>query len=126
MPTIPAIPTLPAIPTTWQVPSVDKARDALTDAAYVGVGAAVITAQQVNTARKDVQELLEDGFAKLINLRPAEVRVELSERIPAVLRERFDTFADAGRKALRKPASKTSDKPAAKTSTKAATSKVAA
>jgi len=113
MPTIPAIPTLPAIPTTWQVPSVDKARDALTDAAYVGVGAAVITAQQVNTARKDVQELLEDGFAKLINLRPAEVRSELVERI--------ETFADAGRKALRKE-----NKPAAKTSTKAATSKVAA
>lgn len=100
MPTIPAVPTIP-------VPSVDKARTALTDVAYVGVGAAVMTAQQVQCARQEVQELLEDSFAKLINLRPAEVRTEL--------RERIETFADAGRKALRKD----DEKPAAKTSTKA-------
>ena len=99
MPTIPSVPTI-------SVPSLDKARNTLTDVAYVGVGAAVLTAQQVQTARKDVQELLEDGFAKLINVRPAEVRTEI--------RERIETLADAGRKALRKE-----DKPAAKTSAKA-------
>lgn len=103
MPTIPALPTI-------SVPSPDKARNALTDVAYVGVGAAVMTAQQVQNARKEVQELLEDGFAKLINLRPAEVRVEL--------RDKIETFADAGRKALRKD---DKPKPAAKTSAKTAT-----
>ena len=106
MPTIPAVPTI-------SVPSADKARTALTDVAYVGVGAAVMTAQQVQSARKEVQELLEDGFAKLINLRPAEVRSEL--------RDKIETFADAGRKALRKE-----DKPAAKTSAKAVSTKAAA
>ncbi len=106
MPTIPALPTI-------SVPSADKARSAITDVAYVGVGAAVMTAQKVQTARKEVQERLEDGFAKLINLRPSEVRVEL--------RERVETFADAGRKALRKE-----NKPAAKTSAKAVTTKAAA
>lgn len=106
MPTIPAIPTI-------TVPSADKARTAITDVAYVGVGAAVMTAQQVQTTRKEVQELLEDGFAKLINLRPSEVRSEL--------RERIETFADAGRKALRKDV-----KPAAKTSAKAVTTKAQA
>ena len=106
MPTIPALPTIP-------VPSADKARSAITDVAYVGVGAAVMTAQQVQTARKEVQELLEDGFAKLINLRPSEVRSEL--------RDRIETFADAGRKALRKE-----NKPAAKTSAKAVSTKAAA
>lgn len=114
MPTIPAMPAMPVI----SVPSADKARTALTDAAYVGVGAAVLTAQQVQVARKEIQEMLEDGFAKLINLRPAEVRVELSERIPAALREKIETFADAGRERLGKD-----DKPAAKTSAKAVTSK---
>ena len=106
MPTIPAVPTI-------SVPSADKARTALTDVAYVGVGAAVMTAQQVQSARKEVQELLEDGFAKLINLRPSEVRTEL--------RDKIETFADAGRKALRKE-----DKPAAKTSAKAVSTKAAA
>ena len=106
MPTIPALPTI-------SVPSADKARSALTDVAYVGVGAAVMTAQQVQTARKDVQELLEDGFAKLINLRPAEVRTEL--------RDRIETLAKAGRKALRKD-----DTPAPKTSAKAVSSKAQA
>ena len=106
MPTIPALPTI-------QVPSADKARSAITDVAYVGVGAAVMTAQKVQTARKEVQELLEDGFAKLINLRPSEVRSEL--------RDQIETFADAGRKALRKD-----DKPAAKTSAKAVSAKAAA
>ena len=106
---MPTIPTLPTI----SVPSADKARSTITDVAYVGVGAAVMTAQQVSTARREVQELLEDGFAKLINLRPAEVRVEI--------RERIESFADAGRKALRKD-----DKPAAKTSAKAVTTKAAA
>lgn len=114
MPTIPALPTIP-------VPSADKARSAITDVAYVGVGAAVMTAQKVQTARKEVQELLEDGFAKLINLRPAEVRVELRERVETVLRDQIETFADAGRKALRKD-----DKPAAKTSAKAVTPKAQA
>ncbi|HUR48090.1 MAG TPA: hypothetical protein VMY88_00975 [Acidimicrobiales bacterium] len=107
MPTIPSVPTI-------QVPSLDKARTTLTDVAYVGVGAAVLTAQRVQVARKDVQELLEDGFAKLINVRPAEVRTEISERI--------DTLAEAGRKAFRKEDAK----PAAKTSTKAVSSKAAA
>ena len=106
MPTIPTVPTI-------SVPSADKARSAITDVAYVGVGAAVMTAQQVQAARKEVQELLEDSFAKLINLRPAEVRTEL--------REKIETFADAGRKALRKDT-----KPAAKTSTKGVASKAAA
>jgi uncharacterized protein YgbK (DUF1537 family) len=106
MPTIPSVPTIP-------VPSLDKARNALTDVAYVGVGAAVLTAQQVQTARKDVQELLEDGFAKLINVRPAEVRTEI--------RERIENLAEAGRNALRKE-----DKPAVKTSAKAVSSKAAA
>ena len=106
MPTIPTVPTI-------SVPSVDKARTALTDVAYVGVGAAVMTAQQVQTARKEVQERLEDGFAKLINLRPSEVRSEI--------RDRIETLAHAGRKALRKD-----DKPAAKTSAKAVSSKAAA
>ena len=106
MPTIPALPTI-------QVPSADKARSAITDVAYVGVGAAVLTAQQVQTARKEIQEMLEDGFAKLINLRPSEVRSEI--------RERIESLADAGRKALRKD-----DKPAAKTSAKAVSSKAAA
>ncbi len=106
MPTIPTVPTI-------SVPSADKARTALKDVAYVGVGAAVMTAQQVQIARKEVQERLEDGFAKLINLRPSEVRNEL--------RDRIESFADAGRKALRKE-----NKPAAKTSAKAVASKAAA
>ena len=106
---MPTIPTVPMI----SVPSADKARSALTDVAYVGVGAAVMTAQQVQIARKEVQERLEDGFVKLINLRPSEVRVEL--------RDRIETFADAGRKALRKE-----DKPAAKTSAKAVSAKAQA
>lgn len=103
---MPTIRTVPMI----SVPSADKARNALTDVAYVGLGAAVMTAQQVQTARKEVQELLEDGFAKLINLNPSEVRSEL--------RERIETFAAEGRKALRKD-----DKPAAKTSAKAVSTK---
>ena len=103
MPTIPAMPVI-------SVPSADKARSVLTDVAHVGVGAAVLTAQQVQVARKEIQELLEDGFAKLINLRPAEVRVEL--------RDKIETFAEAGRDAFRKDG-----KPDAKTSTKAVTSK---
>ena len=106
MPTIPAVPVI-------TVPSADKARTALTDAAYVGVGAAVLTAQQVQVARKEIQERLEDGFAKLINLRPEEVRSEL--------RERIESFAKAGRDALRKET-----KPAPKTSTKAAKTQAAA
>lgn len=103
MPTIPALPVI-------SIPSADKARSALTDVAYVGVGAAVLTAQQVQVARKEIQELLEDGFAKLINLRPSEVRVEL--------RDKIETFAEAGRERLGKD-----DKPAAKTSAKAVTTK---
>lgn len=103
MPTVPAIPTI-------QVPSADKARSALTDVAYVGVGAAVLTAQQVQEARKEIQDRLEDGFSKLINLRADEVRTEVRGRIEA--------FAKAGREALgknNKPAAKAAVKPAAKT-----------
>lgn len=103
MPTIPSIPTI-------SVPSADKARTAITDVAYVGVGAAVLTAQQVQSARKELQERLEDGFAKLINLRPSEVRSEL--------RDRIETFAKAGREVFGKDIR--AAKPVAKTSTKAA------
>ena len=111
MPTIPAIREI-------TVPSADKARNALTDVAYVGVGAAVLTAQQVQTARKELQERLEDGFAKLINLRPEEVRTELRGFIDGELRNRIDEFAKAGRDVLNKD-----NKPAPKTSTKAPTTK---
>lgn len=104
MPTVPAIPTL-------NVPSADKARTAITDVAYVGVGAAVLTAQQVQEARKEIQERLEDSFSKLINLRPEELRTEVRGRIEA--------FAQAGREALGK-----NNKPAVKTSAK--TTKAAA
>lgn len=106
MPTIPAIPTI-------SVPSGDKARNALTDAAYVGVGAAVITVQQAQDVRKEIQERLEDGFAKLLNLRPAEVRTEL--------RDRIEIFAQAGREALGK-----TNTPVVKPAAKTNTSKVAA
>ena len=110
MPTIPAIRDI-------TVPSADKARNTLTDVAYVGVGAAVLTAQQVQTARKELQERLEDGFAKLINLRPEEVRSELRVFLDTEVRTRIDEFAKAGREVLNKD-----NKPAPKTSTKAAKS----
>jgi hypothetical protein len=109
MPTVPALPNLPVL----NVPSADKARTALTDAAYVGVGAAVLTAQQILEARKEVQERLEDGFAKLINLRSQDVRSEV--------RGRIENFAKAGREALGKQ-----DMPAPKTSAAAAKTKAAA
>ena len=121
------MPTLPAVPTIT-LPLHKQAKTALTDVAYVGVGAAVMTAQQVQSARKEVQDLLEDGFAKLINLNPSEVRSELREKVDIsrdsvekAIRERIESFAKAGREALgreSKPAPKTSAKPAA--STKAA------
>lgn len=110
------MPTIPVI----TVPSADKARTALTDAAYVGVGAAVLTAQQVQTARKEIQERFEDGFAKLINLRPEEVRAEIRDFIDTDLRARLDEFAKAGKDRLGK-----TEKPAPKTSTKAVTPKAA-
>ena len=106
MPTVPAIPTL-------TVPSADKARSALTDAAYVGVGAAVLTAQQVQVARKEIQERIEDSFAKLVNLDPSDVRTEV--------RSRIENFAKAGREAL---GNKAAGQPEAKTTVK--TSKAAA
>ncbi|MBW3536578.1 MAG: hypothetical protein KY395_02240 [Actinobacteria bacterium] len=114
------MPTIPAI-REFTVPSADKARSKLTDVAYVGVGAAVLTAQQVQTARKELQERLEDGFAKLINLRPEEVRAEIRDFIDTDLRARIDEYAKAGRERLGKDT-----KPAPKTSTKAPASKTAA
>ena len=112
MPTVPAIPTL-------TVPSADKARTALTDVAYVGVGAAVLTAQQVQVARKEIQERIEDSFAKLVNLDPSDVRTEV--------RSRIENFAKAGREALGKRESlgnKNAGQPESKTTVK--TSKAAA
>ncbi len=106
MPTVPAIPTL-------TVPSADKARSAITDVAYVGVGAAVLTAQQVQVARKEIQDRFEDSLSKLINLDASEVRTEL--------RTRIESFAKAGREALGK---NNTAQPAAKTSAK--TTKAAA
>lgn len=106
MPTVPAIPTL-------TVPSADKARSAITDVAYVGLGAAVLSAQQLQVARKEIQERLEDGLSKLINLDASEVRTEM--------RTRIETFAKAGREALGK---KADAQPAPKTTAK--TSKAAA